>query len=287
MARILVADDEPGLREFLADTLALDDHVVVTAPDGKAAAKLLDERGFDLVITDLKMPGGSGLDLLDGVKAARPDTQVVVMTAFATAETAIAAMKRGAYDYLTKPFKVDEIQLVVAKALEHRALVAENRVLRHRVGERRGPQEILGSSPAIEEVRRLVQKVAPTRTTVLVTGESGTGKEVVARAIHVRGGRQAQPFVAINCGAIPEGLIESELFGHERGSFTGAAAANSTFSLQTAWMIFSDTGLRNGRNWRLSGRPNSLPACRSTTTMTNNWPPLDSDSSKNSTALTR
>jgi two-component system, NtrC family, response regulator PilR len=164
----------------------------------------------------------------------------VMVTAFATTENAIQAMKLGAYDYVLKPFKVEELRLVVEKALEHRALVAENRVLRRSAG---APKEhdLIGASAPIAEVRELVERVAPARTTILVTGESGTGKEVVARAIHLRGGRHDQPFVAINCGAIPEGLIESELFGHERGSFTGATEAKpGLFEVAASGTLFLD-----------------------------------------------
>jgi two-component system, NtrC family, response regulator PilR len=224
MAAILVVDDEQSMREFLEILLTKGGHEVALAADAPSALARLGAGPFDLVITDLRLGRGSGLDVLREVKATAPATEVVIMTAFASTENAIQAMKLGAYDYVLKPFKVDELKLVVAKALERRALVAENRVLRHRVGDRgRGSEEILGRSPAIEEVRQLVAKVAGTGTTVLVTGESGTGKEVVARTIHAKGPRHDQPFVAINCGAIPEGLIESELFGHEKGSFTGAA----------------------------------------------------------------
>jgi two-component system, NtrC family, response regulator PilR len=224
MAAILVVDDEQSMREFLEILLTKAGHEVALAADAASALARFAGPPFDLVITDLRLGRGSGLDVLREVKATAPATEVVMMTAFASTENAIQAMKLGAYDYVLKPFKVEELQLVVAKALEHRALVAENRVLRHRVGDRRrGDEEILGRSPAIDEVRQLVAKVAGTGTTVLVTGESGTGKEVVARTIHAKGPRHDQPFVAINCGAIPEGLIESELFGHEKGSFTGAA----------------------------------------------------------------
>jgi two-component system response regulator PilR (NtrC family) len=223
MASILVVDDEQSMREFLEILLQKAGHEVVVEGDVAGARSRFAAGAFDLVISDLRLGRGSGLEVLREVKASSPATEVIMVTAFATTENAVQAMKLGAYDYVLKPFKVDELKLVVEKALEHRALVAENRVLRHRVGERRRqPEEILGASPAIEEVRQLVQKVAPTRTTVLITGESGTGKEVVARAIHEKGNRREQPFVAINCGAIPEGLIESELFGHEKGSFTGA-----------------------------------------------------------------
>ena len=223
MASILVVDDEQSMREFLEILLQKQGHEVSTASGVKGALARAAAVPLDLVLSDLRLGGESGLEILRQVKATSPATEVVMLTAFATTENAIQAMKLGAHDYVTKPFKVDELLLVVEKALEHRALLAENRVLRHRVGERRpGTEEILGEAPAIQEVRRLVDKVAAGRTTVLVTGESGTGKEVVARAIHARGDRHAQPFVAVNCGAIPEGLIESELFGHERGAFTGA-----------------------------------------------------------------
>jgi two-component system response regulator PilR (NtrC family) len=240
VAKILVVDDERSMREFLEILLRKGDHEVRTAATLPEALAAAGEGDLDLVVTDLRLGDADGLDLLREVKARSPATEVVVITAFATAENAVQAMKLGAHDYVLKPFKVDEIRLVIEKALEHRALVAENRVLRHRVGRHLEEQEILGSAPAIEEVRAMVEKVARARTTVLVTGESGTGKEVVARAIHVRGGA-AQPFVAINCGAIPEGLIESELFGHERGSFTGATSAKAgLFEVAGAGTLFLD-----------------------------------------------
>jgi two-component system response regulator PilR (NtrC family) len=224
MASILVVDDEQSMREFLEILLRKQGHEVQSAADVPEALAKATQAPLDLVLSDLRLGARSGMEILEAVKATSPATEVIMVTAFATTENAIQAMKAGAYDYLLKPFKVDELKLVVEKALERRALVAENRVLRHRVGERRpGADEILGDAPPIREVRQLVEKVAPTRTTVLLIGESGTGKEVVARAIHARSDRRAQPFVAINCGAIPEGLIESEFFGHEKGSFTGAS----------------------------------------------------------------
>jgi two-component system response regulator PilR (NtrC family) len=242
MASILVVDDEASMREFLEILLAKDGHQVFTARDVTGALKRVGEGEVDLVISDLRLGADDGMEVLRGVKQEAPGTEVVMMTAFASTENAIRAMKLGAHDYLLKPFKVDELRLVVQKALEHRALLQENRVLRHRVGERdpRG-DAILGHSAAIEEVRQLVEKVAPTRTTVLLTGESGTGKEVVARAIHHRGPRADQPFVAINCGAIPEGLIESEFFGHQKGAFTGASEARpGLFEVAGSGTLFLD-----------------------------------------------
>ncbi len=241
MASILVVDDERSMREFLEILLEKAGHEVATAADAGGALTALGAGAFDLVISDLRLGRGTGLDILREVKTTSPATEVVMVTAYATTENAVQAMKQGAYDYVLKPFKVDELKLVVEKALEHRALLAENRVLRHRVGDRRRSEEILGGAPAIQEVRKLVEKVAPTRTTVLVTGESGTGKEVVARTIHARGERSAQPFVAINCGAIPEGLIESELFGHEKGSFTGASETKpGLFEVAGSGTLFLD-----------------------------------------------
>ncbi len=223
MARILVADDEPGLREFVVDALALDEHVVVPAPDGRAAAKLLDERGFDLVITDLKMPGLDGMALLRKVRAEQPEVEVIVMTAHGTVDNAVEAMKLGAFEYLQKPLSgPDELRLLVARAAEHRGL-------RDRVaGDARHAEAIGGAfpltygDPVMKPVVDAIDKVARTNATVLLLGESGTGKEVAARNLHALGSRATKPFMAINCAALSEQLLESELFGHEKGAFTGA-----------------------------------------------------------------
>jgi two-component system response regulator FlrC len=219
MARILVADDEPGLREFIVDALELDEHEVVAAPDGKAAAKLLDERSFELVITDLKMPGLDGLAILRKVRAEQPETEVIVMTAHGTVDNAVEAMKLGAFEYLQKPLSgPDELRLLVGRAVERRGL--RDRVEARHV-EPHGPPLTYGD-PAMKPVVEAIDKVARTNATVLLLGESGTGKEVAARDIHARSPRATKPFMAVNCAALSEQLLESELFGHEKGAFTGA-----------------------------------------------------------------
>jgi two-component system response regulator PilR (NtrC family) len=221
---ILIVDDERSMRDFLRIALTRAGHEVVTADSPAAAAAQYRARDFDVVITDLRMQGGSGLDVLDGVKAARPDTQVIVVTAFATTETAIAAMKRGAYDYLTKPFKVDEIGVIIERALEKRTLLRDNLELRAELQKSFRLDRLVGKAPPMQRIFELIKRVAPARTSVLLSGESGTGKELVARALHHLSPRASAAFIAVNCGAIPEALIESELFGHVRGAFTGAVS---------------------------------------------------------------
>ncbi|HET6147623.1 MAG TPA: sigma-54 dependent transcriptional regulator [Polyangia bacterium] len=221
---ILVVDDERSMREMLALYLSRAGHAVESAGSGAEARRALAARERDLVITDLQMPDASGLDVLAECKALHPETQVVVVTAYATAETAIAAMKAGAYDYLVKPFKLDEVGLVVERALERRQLMRQNVALRDEIKGRYRLDRLLGKSAAMQRVFDMLRKIAPARTSVLLVGESGTGKELAARALHELSPRVEHAFVAINCGAIPETLIESELFGHVKGSFTGATA---------------------------------------------------------------
>jgi two-component system response regulator PilR (NtrC family) len=221
---ILIVDDERSMREFLAIHLRRAGHRVEVASGGSEALATLKGREFDVVITDLRMPDVDGMVVLEAAKKLHSDTQVIVVTAFATTETAIAAMKAGAYDYLTKPFKIDEVSLVVDRALERRALARENLALRDEIKGRYRLDRLLGKSPAMQRVFDTLRKTAPGRASVLLIGESGTGKELAARALHELSQRADRPFVAVNCGAIPETLLESELFGHVRGSFTGAHA---------------------------------------------------------------
>jgi two-component system, NtrC family, response regulator PilR len=221
---ILVIEDDRSMREFLEILLRRNKHQVAIADNGQIGQELLNTTEFDLVITDLKMPGVDGLEILRHSKRLYPHTEVVLITAFATADTAISAMKQGAYDYVTKPFKVDEILVTVERALEKRALVRDNFTLREELKARYRLDRLVGRSPAMQELFGLIQRVANSRTSVLIMGESGTGKELVARAIHSLSDRTERPFVPVNCGAIPDALIESELFGHLRGSFTGASS---------------------------------------------------------------
>jgi two-component system response regulator FlrC len=220
MSRILVADDEPGIREFVSDALELDAHVCIQAPDGRAAAKLLEERGFDLLITDLKMPGMDGMTLLRKIRAEQPEVEVIVMTAHGNVDNAVEAMKLGAFEFLQKPLSgPDELRLLVSRAVERRGLKDRVDGAEHAVSA--GPPLTYGD-PAMKPVVGAIDKVAKTSATVLLLGESGTGKEVAARAIHTQSPRATKPFMAINCAALSETLLESELFGHEKGAFTGA-----------------------------------------------------------------
>ncbi len=224
--RILVVDDEPGLRDMLAILFRREGLDVSLAPGFAPArdAVLHSPEPYAVVLTDLLMPDGSGMDLLSLVKQRTARTEVIVMTAHGGVDTAIEAMKRGAYDFVTKPFGTSELRALVHKALEKRAIVSENERLRAQLVRERDRQ-LLGHSEAMRRIFDLVQRIASARTTVLITGESGTGKERVARAIHDASDRRERPFLVINCGAIPDALIEAELFGHERGAYTGAVSS--------------------------------------------------------------
>ncbi|MGA8043969.1 MAG: sigma-54 dependent transcriptional regulator [Terracidiphilus sp.] len=222
MAKILVVDDEAGMRRILDVNLRRDGHVVVQAEGATQALELLKRGDFDVVLTDQKMPDGSGLDVLRAALEDDPTTSVVFLTAVGTLELAVESMRHGAFDFLTKPFVPDVVRAAIRRASERTALMRENAVLKTTVRKLEGADDILGHSACVRAVRELIGRVAPTNTTVLITGETGTGKELVARAIHRNSPRASRPFIAINCAAVTETLLESELFGHERGAFTGA-----------------------------------------------------------------
>jgi two-component system response regulator AtoC len=220
--RILVVDDEAGMRDVLGKILSAEGYLVAQAGNGREALQALEKERFDFVLCDIRMPEMGGLELLREMTARRIPGTVIMMSAFGTFETAVEAMKSGAYDYVSKPFMSDEILLTLRKAQEREALRRENEYLRNEVGRAFRPGDFLYASPAMGEVVRMVEKVKDYDATVLVTGESGTGKELVARMLHFGGRRGGGPFVAINCGAIPETLLESELFGYRKGAFTDA-----------------------------------------------------------------
>ncbi len=219
---ILIVDDEEGIRESLEKVLAKAGYLTTTASTGNEAFGILSEKPIDIVLTDLKMPDGDGLELLKLIKKKSPDVEVILLTGFGTIETAVEAMKEGAYDFITKPPKKALILSTVERAIERQNLAQENKYLRAQLGKTSAFEDIIGGSSAFRRVLEMVERVAPLVSTVLITGESGTGKELVARAIHNKSPRAKQKFIPINCGAIPENLIESELFGHKKGAFTGA-----------------------------------------------------------------
>jgi len=240
-ATLLVADDDPAVRQSLERALTREGYAVVVAPDGHAALERLQAGGIDLVLSDLKMPGLTGLELLPKAKAVAPDVDFIMLTAFGTVEEAVKAMKDGATDFLTKPFQRAQLTKVVRQALERRALIAQNRALQQRLDALLSEGTVIGVSPAWQKMMSLVKKVADSSATVLIQGESGAGKEVVARAIHERSPRRGGPFVAVNCAALPETLLESELFGYEKGAFTGAAGRKEgRFELADGGTLFLD-----------------------------------------------
>jgi len=221
---ILIVDDEKGQRDILNLILKKENYDVVDVPGVREALEQLEKREFDLIMTDLKMQGQSGLDLLEKVLADDPQQCIIMMTAHGSVDSAVEAMRKGAFDYLEKPLERDNLVLTLLRAFERIGLVRENRVLQKRIEAIATIPNMQGDHPKMKEVFRVVAKIAPSNSTVLIVGESGTGKELIARAIHEGSPRRNKPFIAINCAAIPDTLIESELFGHEKGSFTGANA---------------------------------------------------------------
>ncbi|HUJ27499.1 MAG TPA: sigma-54 dependent transcriptional regulator [Myxococcales bacterium] len=241
-ARILVVDDDAASRSLMEQILAEDGHAVTACSDGAEAIKRLDGDGeFDAVVSDIRMVDTDGLEVLDFVRQRAPETPVLLVTAFGNVDGAVDAIRRGAYDYISKPYDVNAIKLVVDRALRHRRLSAENRRLKREIREKYALANVVGRSEGMLQVYKTAARVASTEATVLVVGESGTGKELVARAIHSASARSAGPFIAVDCGAIAEGVLESELFGHARGSFTGATGARrGLFEEAAGGTIFLD-----------------------------------------------
>jgi DNA-binding NtrC family response regulator len=219
---LLFADDEPSLQELMKVELPRLGHRATVCPDGATAVAALEKNTYDCIIVDLDMPGLDGIGVIARCKESSPETEAVVLTGKGTLDTAIAALRHGAFDYLTKPCRLIEIEALLKRVAEKKRLEQKNRALEHQVRRLEGTPRLIGSTPAMHKVRLLIDKVAPTGSTVLVLGETGTGKELVARSVHDHSTRADAPFVAVNCGGLPETLIESELFGHRKGAFTGA-----------------------------------------------------------------
>jgi len=240
-ARVLVVDDEKSMRDLLAITLQRAGDDVTVADGGETAIEAIRRDPFDAIITDVRMPKVDGLQVLRSAKDLSPETAVIMVTAVASTETAVEAMKLGAYDYITKPFKLDEVNLIIQNALERKRLRDENQYLRKQLETQHRFENIVGKSARMVEVFDTIRKIADSPSTAMITGESGTGKELVARAIHFNSHRRDKPFVSVNCGAIPEGLMESELFGHVKGAFTGAVANKvGLFSAAEGGTLFLD-----------------------------------------------
>jgi len=241
MQTILVVDDEPNYRLIISELLKDEGYETFTAGSGEEAMKVVRETDLDLIITDMLMPGMTGLELLTEAKIFNPDLPVIMITAFGEVEKAVAAMQAGAFNYLTKPFNNDELLVSIKKAIDHYSLVRENVRLKSEVTTRYNFSNMIAKDEKMQQVFSLIEKVAPTTASVLITGESGTGKELVARAIHFNSPRREAPLISLNCAGLPEHLLESELFGHEKGAFTGAVALRKgRFELADAGTIFLD-----------------------------------------------
>lgn len=241
METILIVDDEKNYLIVLEALLSDAGYEVLTADNANMALEMVRSHDLDLVITDMRMPGLDGMEFLAQLHIQQPELPVIMMTAYATVEKAVEAMKRGAFDYITKPFKNEELKLTIRKAIEMHRLVRDNRLLSQELQQRFSFGNIVGQSKAMRKVYGLIEKVAQTRATILITGESGTGKELIARAIHFNSPRREKPFISVSCSALPESLLESELFGHERGAFTGAyALRKGRFELADGGTLFLD-----------------------------------------------
>ena len=241
MAKILIVDDQQSILDVLSIMLNREGYDVVTASSGEEALEVVRMDNIDLAITDMKMMPMDGIALLEHIKKLDPEIEVIMMTAYASIQTAIDAMKKGAYEYVIKPFKIDELRLLVQRSLEQRSIIQENRSLKQQIQQKYSFEHLVGTSRQMEELFAVIRKVAPTDSTVLIYGESGTGKELVARAIHYNSRRRDRPFEPINCAALPESLLESELFGHVKGAFTGAYTdKDGVFAVADKGSIFLD-----------------------------------------------
>ena len=239
--QILLIDDEDDIRETLTTLLNMNGYTVTALPDGPSAIEEVKKEKYQMVITDLMLPEMNGIDIIKNIKEVDPDIQCIVITGYATVSTAVEAMKAGAFDYLMKPFNSSEIMMLIKRALEFQELHAENQQLKKNLESKYRFENLIGNSEGIKKVCSLIEKVAETDSTILILGESGTGKELVARTIHYNSHRKNRPLIPINCGAIPENLLESELFGHEKGAFTGASSTRiGRFELADSGSIFLD-----------------------------------------------
>jgi two-component system NtrC family response regulator len=239
--RLAVVEDEATQRRLMTDSLTDAGHTVVSFESAESLLAMGEEGQFDVVLTDLRLPGLSGVDLLRRLRENDPEVQVIVITAYATIETAVDAIRAGAHGYLRKPINIEELLIMVRQAAGSRRLMAENRMLREQLRERFSPKGIIGGSSQMQEVFSLVYRAAPSAATVLITGESGTGKELIAHAVHLQSHRASNPFMAVNCAALPESLLEAELFGHEKGAFTGATGARiGRFEAAAGGSLFLD-----------------------------------------------
>ncbi|MBW1855923.1 MAG: sigma-54-dependent Fis family transcriptional regulator [Deltaproteobacteria bacterium] len=239
--RILIVDDDKTLSRSLVDWFESENHHVCSVTSGEEAVVTIEQDSFDIIISDLKMPGIDGLEVLRHAKRAQPTAEVIIMTGYGTVETAVNAMKTGAYDYIVKPFAPEELDLIVKKIVEHQSLIRENIILREQLKERQSFESIVGKSNKMQDLFTLIVNIAPSNITVLVQGESGTGKEMIARAIHNSSPRKNDPFITVSCGALPETILESELFGHEKGAFTGAIARKEgRFEMARKGTLFLD-----------------------------------------------